>query len=376
MPLYEQVFLARQDISTQQVEALVQSFRTILEENGGSIGKAEYWGLKSLSYRIKKNRKAHYELLNIDAPHAAVAELERQMRLSTDVIRFLTVRVDGQFSRKPLGLYLMVEPVDEKFAKERFGSAATPVFKPVTYELFRDLGDDWSAYEAIYDLKTKATPEQRRRVIEFARLVTHANETEFARRLEEFLDLERFARYLAGEVLLSNYDGFLSDAHNFYLYLDPTSNRFGFIPWDLDLSWGGFFLLGSTRDRERASIWQPWVGRHHFLERVMAVPRFRELYRARLEDLCARLFVQQRLIQRIDEAAQVVRDPIAAESEFRRSKFEDAVSSRRLTREPTKKDQGADRPSHQLKRFVEARAASVRQQLDGDATGVILSRRK
>ena len=94
MPLYEQVFLARQDISTQQVEALVQSFRTILEENGGSIGKAEYWGLKSLSYRIKKNRKAHYELLNIDAPHAAVAELERQMRLSTDIIRFLTVRVD------------------------------------------------------------------------------------------------------------------------------------------------------------------------------------------------------------------------------------------------------------------------------------------
>ena len=94
MSLYEHVFLARQDISAQQVEALVQSFRAILEENGGSIGKTEYWGLKSLSYRIKKNRKAHYTLMNIDAPHAAVAELERQMRLSTDVIRFLTVRVD------------------------------------------------------------------------------------------------------------------------------------------------------------------------------------------------------------------------------------------------------------------------------------------
>ncbi len=94
MSLYEHVFLARQDISTQQVEALVQSFRTLIEANGGSVGKAEYWGLKSLSYRIKKNRKAHYELLNIDAPHAAVAELERQMRLSTDIIRFLTVRVD------------------------------------------------------------------------------------------------------------------------------------------------------------------------------------------------------------------------------------------------------------------------------------------
>ena len=94
MSLYEHVFLARQDISAQQVDALLQSFRSILEERGGSVGKTEYWGLKSLAYRIKKNRKAHYALMNIDAPHEAVTELERQMRLSTDVIRFLTVKVD------------------------------------------------------------------------------------------------------------------------------------------------------------------------------------------------------------------------------------------------------------------------------------------
>jgi small subunit ribosomal protein S6 len=94
MPLYEHVFLARQDVSAQQVEGLVQSFRSLLEERGGTVGKTEYWGLKSLTYRIRKNRKAHFTLLNIDAPHEAVAELERQMRLSTDVIRFLTVRVD------------------------------------------------------------------------------------------------------------------------------------------------------------------------------------------------------------------------------------------------------------------------------------------
>ncbi|MGH6736991.1 MAG: 30S ribosomal protein S6 [Methyloceanibacter sp.] len=94
MPLYEHVFLARQDISAQQVEGLLQSYRTLLEENGGTVAKTEYWGLKSLAYRIKKNRKAHYALMNIDATPAAVAELERQMRLSTDVIRLLTVRVD------------------------------------------------------------------------------------------------------------------------------------------------------------------------------------------------------------------------------------------------------------------------------------------
>lgn len=94
MPLYEHVFLARQDVSTQQVEGLQETFRTLIEENGGSVAKTEYWGLKSLAYRVKKNRKAHYTLMNIDAPHEAVAEMERQMGLSTDVMRFLTIRVD------------------------------------------------------------------------------------------------------------------------------------------------------------------------------------------------------------------------------------------------------------------------------------------
>jgi small subunit ribosomal protein S6 len=93
MPLYEHVFLARQDMSAQQMEELIQEYKSLLETNGGQIGRSEYWGLKSLQYRIKKNRKAHFALMNLDAPHAAIAELERQMSLSPDVIRFMTVRV-------------------------------------------------------------------------------------------------------------------------------------------------------------------------------------------------------------------------------------------------------------------------------------------
>lgn len=94
MPLYEHVFLARPDVSNQQVEELTESYKSIIAGNGGNVAKAEYWGLKSISFRINKNRKAHYTLLNIDAPPAAVAEMERQMRLSEDVLRFLTLRVD------------------------------------------------------------------------------------------------------------------------------------------------------------------------------------------------------------------------------------------------------------------------------------------
>jgi small subunit ribosomal protein S6 len=94
MPLYEHVFLARQDISQTQVEGLAKEYSQVIEEGGGKVAKTEYWGLKTLAFKIKKNRKAHYSLLNIDASPSAVAEMERRMSLSPDVIRFLTVRVE------------------------------------------------------------------------------------------------------------------------------------------------------------------------------------------------------------------------------------------------------------------------------------------
>ncbi len=94
MALYECVFIARQDIASTQVEGLVEQFSNILTENQGSVAKQEYWGLRNLAYRIKKNRKGHYVLLNIDAPADAVHEMERNMRLNDDVLRYLTTRVD------------------------------------------------------------------------------------------------------------------------------------------------------------------------------------------------------------------------------------------------------------------------------------------
>ena len=94
MALYEHVFLARQDVSNTPVEALTKEFSDVIEQGGGKVTKSEYWGVKSLAYKIKKNRKAHFSLLNIDAPPAAVAEMERRMGISTEIIRFLTVKVE------------------------------------------------------------------------------------------------------------------------------------------------------------------------------------------------------------------------------------------------------------------------------------------
>ena len=94
MPLYEHVFLARQDLAQAQIDALAENATKIIEDNGGKIAKTETWGLRSLAYRIAKNRKAHYVALDIDAPAAAIAELERQSNINEDIIRFLTLRVD------------------------------------------------------------------------------------------------------------------------------------------------------------------------------------------------------------------------------------------------------------------------------------------
>jgi small subunit ribosomal protein S6 len=94
MALYEHVFMTRQDATPAQVDALVEQFKGVITQGGGKVGKVENWGIRSIAFRVKKNRKAHYTLMNIDSPHAAVAEMERQMSISEDVIRFMTVKVE------------------------------------------------------------------------------------------------------------------------------------------------------------------------------------------------------------------------------------------------------------------------------------------
>ncbi len=95
MPLYEHIFLARPDITSQQVDTLIEQYKGVIETAGGKITKNEYWGVKSLAYRVRKNRKAHFTLLNVEAPSSALSEVERLMSINEDVIRYMTIRVDA-----------------------------------------------------------------------------------------------------------------------------------------------------------------------------------------------------------------------------------------------------------------------------------------
>ncbi len=288
----------------------------------------------------------------------------------------LFLSIAGRETNRLIGPYVMVENPDAEWARERFGTKGVALFKPVTYDLFADLGGDWTNYHRVYDPKTKVNLAQRQRVIDFARFHTQATDAEFAARLGEFLDLDAVARFLAVEVLLANFDSLLGQGQNFLMSLDPEARRFSFVPWDLDHAWGEFPMMGTADQRERLDIWHPWVEPNRFIARVFAVEEFRKRYRAELERLLAGLFVPDRLNRRIDELAAVFR-PLAAEwSTNRLAKLEQAVSTNYHERTESGDPFGPDRQAWQLKRFIATRAANVRAQLDGRESGQVVRRQR
>jgi len=287
----------------------------------------------------------------------------------------LRLTVGGRFENRLLGLYLLVENPDAAWAREQFGVDGVALFKPVTYELFANLGDDWAAYAPVYDPKTKTTAAQQGRLIALAKFFSAAGETQFAAEIGKFIDLPEFASFLACQALLANYDSILSNGQNFLLYLDPRTDRFGFIPWDHDHCWGQFPFIGTADERAHASVREPWVGPDRFLARMVAVPAVRQLYEAELKRLRETLFVPERLSRRLDELAAVVRPFIAEESTERLGKFESVTGNPRTNALSGQKAAGAERPGLPLKEFFATRAESVSAQLAGQSEGVILKRK-
>lgn len=288
------------------------------------------------------------------------------------------VTVPGKYDRKYFGLYSVVENIDTTFAKDRFGVKGGALFKPVTPFPFTDLGPDWESYEQIYDPKTKLSKKEKQRVIDFARLVSSASDTEFEAKLPELLDLDNFARFMAIEVYLSTLDSILCIGQNYYVYLHPKTQKFHFLPWDLDHSFGQFPMIGTQQQREQLSLQHPWRGEIRFLERVFKVEAFQKLYRARLEEFSKSLFQPERFGQQVEEVAAAIKPAVEEES---------AVMLRRLERVAA--GQGANGPGMldallgrgrgsfsqspvPIKPFVKARTRSVLEQLEGKSQGQVL----
>ena len=206
-------------------------------------------------------------------------------------------------------------------------------------------------------------------MIEFCRLVTHATDVEFAARLDDYVDLDEFARFLAVTVWTGDLDGILTVGQNYYVHLDPGSGRFRFIPWDRDHtfgSWGG----RDYGERVRHSVREPWQGRKRFLQRAFQVEAFRDRYLAAMTKFAQEQARPEQIAERVAELAAAMRPAVKEESAEKLSRFDAVVAGKPLP----SSSRFAVGPSPTLLAFAKDRSAAVNDQLTGKSEGQVLGR--
>jgi spore coat protein H len=299
-----------------------------------------------------------YRTLGVPAPRTAYVQL--------------TLTVPGKYDKEFVGLYVLVESIDKTFLKDRFGSAKGMLLKPERVGPLEYLGEEWAPYEQRYVPKTAADPKAKRRLIEFTKLVQKADDKTFKEGIGNYLDVDEFLRFLAGTVAVVSMDSFIGLTHNYFIYLDPKTNKFNFLPWDFDHSFGGFMMMGSADSLADLSIRQPHTNRNRLIERLLADDKTFAAYKDHLRKLLENGFTAEQT--RKDLAAiNAAIDPI-------KKKEKEAVAARRENVGPG----GPGRPggpgggpgfggmfnrSPDLAEFVAKRETSIKEQLDGKRKG-------
>ena len=277
------------------------------------------------------------------------------------------VTVATKYDREYFGLYNMVEDVGRPFVKEHIVPSDGALLKPVIPNLFSDLGDDWSDYNQTYDPKGKLSDEQKTRIIATCKFFSNSTDAEFIDGVGNYIDFNNFARYLAMTVWLSDMDGILGPGQNYYVTLHSRSNKFIFIPWDQDQSFGQF-PRGSQEQREQLSIHKPWNGGNRFFERMFKVDAFKIQYQSALKEINETVVKPKQIDQLVEELANILRAPIGEESADRLAEFNKAVEGKMITTLMTGRDSYLI-DTKPIKLFVPARQASIADQLAGQTEG-------
>jgi len=282
------------------------------------------------------------------------------------------VSVPGTYEHKYFGLYDVVEDVGAPFTAKHFGSKEGALLKPVTPQLFADLGDDWKDYNQTYDPKGNLSEDQKKRIIQTCKFFSSIGDAEFAENVGDYIDLENLARYLAITVWMTDLDGILGPGQNYYIYLHPGTGKFMFIPWDQDQGFGQF-PRGTQEQRETLSIAKPWTGNNRFLDRLFKVEAFQTNYRKFLKEFNEKQLSANTLVPQIDALAAVLRDAISEESGARLAAFQKATAGEAYLLEmgPGYREPVTILP---LKHFAAARGKSIDDQLAGRSQGVTFNR--
>ena len=218
---------------------------------------------QALSYPV-------FQTAGVAAPRTAFAEV--------------SLTIDGECDHEPLGLYTLVEEIDKAFLRRHFQTDKGMLLKPEGTQGLEYKGEDWAAY-SWFEPKSKPKKGEAQRLIDLTRLIHKSDDAQFRKEIGSLLDTDQFASFLAANTLLANMDSFLTQVHNYYVYLPPKSNKFVFLPWDMDLSMGAFFMAGSAEQLQDLSISHPHVGENKLIERLLAWDEFDKTYREHLRKL-------------------------------------------------------------------------------------------
>ncbi len=226
--------------------------------------------------------------------------------------------VPGQRDREYIGLYTLVEYVDEEFLARYFSNGESLLLKPEGMQGgVQYLGEDWDRYKERYDAKFgdkgEAGKKARQHLMQFAKLVNSGSEEEFKQKIGDYLDVDAFLRFLAVNTLISNLDSILAMGHNYYIYLNPQTNKFVFFPWDLDLSFSGFPMGGSAEQQLDLSLDHPHSGTNKLIERLLAQETLKKGYYGHLQTLLKTAFTAEQLEKQIAAAEQLIRDTLKSE---------------------------------------------------------------
>lgn len=277
----------------------------------------------------------------------------------------VTLSVPGKYDKELVGVYTLVEQVNKGFLKDHFKDGKGMLLKPEGLQGgLPNLGTNWKAYEDRYKPDGKPTDKQKKHLIDFTTLINQGTDEDFANKIGSYLDIEAFLKFLAANALLSNLDSYLGYGHNYYLYLVPATNKFVFIPWDLDLSLATWPAAGTPEQLVELSIHHPHSGQNKLIDRLFAIKEHKERYLMIIKDLTNTSFAKKKFLDNLDEIEKSVKEPLGREAK--------AVALRKEGRV------GGFGPgfgggqfgqSMPPRKFIEKRTESVAAQLEGKTKG-------
>jgi spore coat protein CotH len=270
------------------------------------------------------------------------------------------VTVPGLYDNEYLGLYTLIEEIDSKFVKKHFGNSNGMLFKPSGMRGLAYFGDAWPPYESRYLPKSAVDDNLAKRMIELARLINRADDATFKQNIASYLDADELLRYVAVSGALANFDSFTSTGHNYYLYANPADGRIAIIPWDLNMTFGGYSWVGTDSQIENMSIMHPYVDNNYLIERLLTIDIYRNAYREHVRKLAEKFMSAETIKRRLASIAPV----FAQADQAARQAGKIGSPTTRPATYP-----GLRQPD--LMSYVENRAKSMQLQLEGKERGYI-----